>query len=32
MAEKPKGSDVEAEAQGAELPGEKIYNEQGEIT
>jgi len=26
LAEKPKGRDVEADAEGAELPDEKIYN------
>ena len=30
LAEKPRGRDVEADAQGAELPGEKIYNVEGE--
>jgi hypothetical protein len=26
LAEKPRGRDVKADAEGAELPGEKIYN------
>jgi len=32
LAEKPKGHDVEVDAEGAELPGEKIYNVEGEPT
>jgi len=30
LAEKPHGRDVEADAEGAELPDEKIYNVEGE--
>jgi len=30
LAEKPRGRDVEADAEGAELPDEKIYNVEGE--
>ena len=30
LAEKPRGRDVEADAEGAELPDEKIYNVAGE--
>jgi hypothetical protein len=30
LAEKPRGRDVEADAEGAELPDEKIYNVDGE--
>jgi hypothetical protein len=29
LAEKPRGRDVEADAEGAELPDEKIYNVEG---
>jgi hypothetical protein len=31
LAETPRGRDMEADAQGAELPGEKIFNVEGEI-
>ncbi len=31
LSEKPKGRDVEADAEGAELPDEKIYNMEGEL-
>ena len=31
LAETPKGRDVEADAEGAELPDEKIYNVEGEV-
>jgi hypothetical protein len=30
LAGKPKGRDVEADTEGAELPDEKIYNLEGE--
>ena len=30
LAEKPRGRDVEADAEGAELPDEKIFNVEGE--
>ena len=32
LAERPKGHDVEADTEGAELPDEKIYNVEGEVT
>ena len=30
LAEKPRGRDVEVDAEGAEFPGEKVYNVEGE--